>query len=316
MSTLKTSISIVALATGLAIGFAPQASLAQTAGAADAVQKMVDKTNDTTSKLDKLQQDEAKKQANMAKGNAKPPATQGTPGNGSTPGKSGGASGKGATNDRPLTGFSENPLPPSAPPSVWEEICNAWCKYWNKGKANNNDGQAAPKPAADKKAAEGQNQPKTTEAPKTETKKAEAPPVKTPDVKKPEPTPAKTPETKLPETPKRAVESRPVETPKTTSQSSVAPVVIPNRVAPALIPAVRVSPAVNAVKTPVVAPAVNVARTPVATPVAPAAVRPVNVPTNAAAVVSTTVGQVRIVTGPTVATPRVPTPNVPVTVRR
>ena len=151
MSTLKTSISILALAAGLSLGFAPQASFAQNAGAADAVQKMVDKINDTTAKLEKLKQDEAKKQANMAKSNPQPPAKQEAPNNGGKPGN-GTASGKGPTNDRPLTGFSENPPPPSAPPSVWEEICNAWCKYWNKGKANN--GQAAPKPAEDKKAAE------------------------------------------------------------------------------------------------------------------------------------------------------------------
>jgi len=150
MSTLKSSISILALATGLSLGFAPQASFAQNAGAADAVQKIVDKTNDTASKLDKLQKDEAKKQANLAKSNPNPPATQGTPGNGGKPGN-GGASGKGATKDSPLSGFSKDPLPPSSQPTPWQQICDAWCKYWNKGKANN--GQAAPKPADDKKAA-------------------------------------------------------------------------------------------------------------------------------------------------------------------
>ena len=117
-----------------------------------------------------------------------------------------------------------------------------------------------------------------------------------------------------PETPKtKTVEVKPVETPKTkTAETKIAPVVVPNKAAPALIPASRSAPAVNVVKTTAVAPTVNVAKPPVVTAVAAPAVRPVTVPSTAAAVVSTTVGQVRIVTGPTISAPRIPTPTVAV----
>jgi hypothetical protein len=300
MSTLKTSISILALITGLTIGFAPQASFAQNAGAVDGVQKIVDKTNDTTSKLDKLKDDEAKRQANAAKNNPQPPATTNKPATGGA----GGGSGTGGT-----SGFLPTPAPAPAAPSWWDKCVDGACTaakwiiapgamLWDKldpldskvdeTQAQKDHNAAVHKLIEDKKkaaAAEAQNQPKTTEAPKTETKKAE-------------PAPAKAPETKAVETPKtKAVELKSVETPKTkTAETRITPVVIPNKAA-ALLPASRTAP--------------TVARTPAVTPVA-TPVRPVST----AAVVTTTVGPVRIVTGPPVMTPRVPTPTITIPGRR
>src|SRR5438874_10027893 len=106
MSTLKTSISILALATGLAIGFAPQASFAQeppNAGAATAVQNMVDHLN-------KIKEAEKKLQTPQ-----KPPATNGTPSNGGASGNGTGTGAtKGSSGDGPVTGFSKDPSPPSS----------------------------------------------------------------------------------------------------------------------------------------------------------------------------------------------------------
>src|SRR5436190_6555046 len=104
MSTLKTSISIIALITGLSIGFAPQASFAQNAGAVtgpQAIKDYVEKRDADLAKIDKMMH----------------PTPKPTP----TPGPSN-AGGTGGT-----SGFLPTPAPAPAAPSWWDKCFDGAC---------------------------------------------------------------------------------------------------------------------------------------------------------------------------------------------
>ncbi len=318
MTTLKTSISVLALFAGLSLGFAPNASFAQdapNAGAVDGVQKMVDHMNKIQEAKEKLKSPQQKQaDAKAAKDKAEPAAPkQAEKPAEKAPGKS--ASNGGKSGDQPKTGFVEPQTPPQPAEPKWYEKCwNKVCEGFNKLIGNEDEAKSyqehkdAVKKASEemkKAAATEADKPKTTEAPKTEPKTAPKTETKS-DVKGAD----TTPKTVAPQTPSKTVETNPVlpEAPKTnTTQSRINPVVIPARTQPALIPAATTAPTVTAVRAP----------SAVATPAVATAVRPATTPVAAAAVVSTTVGRVQISGGAPIATPRVPTPSIPmVAVRR
>jgi hypothetical protein len=165
MLTKRSSLTVLAVTAFLTIGFAPQASLAQSAGAAtggQAIKDYVEKQNDQLSKLDK---DEADRQKNLAKQPVKPETAAGS----TTGGKS---------------GFPDPPPPPPPEePGIIQSCINAICSWFSsssddEAKAQKEHNEAVHKAVEEKNKAEAEQkkveQPKTAVSPApTELKKVE-----------------------------------------------------------------------------------------------------------------------------------------------
>ena len=133
MSTLKTSISILALVAGLSIGLASQPCFAQSAegsevgapaGAGIGAQQIADAVKKRDEQLAKLDEEERKRQANLAKQNTSQPTTS-TTGTGTTST----GTGTGTTDAGGHTGFvnppaAEKPEEPGIVSKCWNGICH------------------------------------------------------------------------------------------------------------------------------------------------------------------------------------------------
>jgi hypothetical protein len=174
MSTLKTSISVLAVVAGLTIGFAPQTRFAQSAGAAtagQAIKENVEKRDEQLAKLDKERED---RQRNLAKSLVKPETTSST---------TGGTSG--FTNPPP----EQKPEGPGLAERCWNGICsvvkflvapgavvaehviNAMNEPEDEAKAQKEHNEAVHKAVEEKNKAEADQkkleQPKTAVSPKS-----------------------------------------------------------------------------------------------------------------------------------------------------
>jgi hypothetical protein len=162
MLTMKSSLTVLAVTAGLTIGFAPQTSFAQSAGAATAGQAIKENIEKRDEQLAKLAKEEADRQKNLAKQLVKPDTVTGTTG------------GKSGFPDPP-------PPPPPEKPGFIQRCINTICSWFgdeDEAKAQKEHNEAVHKAVEEKNKTEGEQkkveQPKTTVAPHpTELKKVE-----------------------------------------------------------------------------------------------------------------------------------------------